>query len=201
MNKSINKLAIENFKNICRNEFGYLLTDFGFREVAMPPGEFENEFKIRFVRQDLAVIVEGIHYGTAVMVYLQDGKGRQIPPMLLKPDFRPNYGKTPKGKMTTQAEEIKVNAQLLVQYGIDLLKGDFSAFERAIEKRTTAWSEYEAHSKFGVAEQDAVAAYKNQDWSKVVKSLEPYEDKISPRMAKKLKEARENLLLKDKDKK
>ena len=197
-NKSTHS-AVENFKNICRSEFSYLLADFGFREVDIPPGEFENEFKIRFVRHDLTIVVEGIHYGTAAMVYLRDPRGREIFPILLKPDFRPLTSKRPKPKLTSQIEEIKEEAQLLYQYGMDLLKGDFSIFERTLEKRRRAWAEYEARSEFGIAVQEAVEAFRNQDWSKVVKSLAPYEDRISPRMTKKLKTARVNLLSKDRD--
>ncbi len=188
--------AVENFKNICRSEFGYLITDFGFREIDYPLSEFENEFKIRFVRHDFTVIVEGIHYGTAATVVLQDLKGQRIFPRLLNPDFQPNPSKKVRYKTTSQSEDIKEEARLLHQYGMDLLKGDLSVFERALEKRKTARAEYEGRRKFGVAVQEAVEAFKNQDWLNVVKSLEPYEERISPKLAKKLKAAKENL---DKD--
>jgi len=191
--------AIEKFKNVCRNEFSYLLTKFGFREDNAKLGEFENEFQIRFIRHDLTVVIEGIHHGSSTMVYIQDIKHRQIFPMLLKPDFQPARNKKTKPKLIGQAEEIKVEAQLLLQYGNELLKGDFSEFERAFEKKGKAWAGNESRRQFGVAVQEAVDAFRNQDWSKVVESLESYEEKISVKMAKKLKTARENLLSKDKD--
>ena len=189
--------AIDNFKSICRNEFAYLLKDFGFHEIDYPPSEFENEFKIRFVRNDFTVTIEGIHYGTAAMAYIQDPKGRKIFPRLLNPDFQPTLSKKAKSKPKSQLEDIKDEARLLHQYGENLLKGDFAVFESALEKRRVAWAGYQDRSNFGVAVQEAVEAYKNQDWSKVVKSLEPYEAKISKKMAKKLKTARENLYPKD----
>lgn len=185
--------AIENFKYICRNEFGYLLRDFGFQEIEYPPSEFKNEFKIRFVRNDFTVIVEGIHYGMAATVDLQDMKGRKIFPRLLNPDFQPNPGKTPKFKSTSQEEDIKEEARLLYKYGMDLLKGNFVVFERAFEKRRLSRAEYQNRRNFGIAVQEAVEAFKNRDWLKVIKSLEPYEDRISPKMARKLKSAREHI--------
>lgn len=188
--------AVEIFKNICRSEFSYLLADFGFREIDYPPSEFENEFKIRFVRHDFTVIVEGIHYGTAATVVLHDLKGRRVFPRLLNPDFHPNPSKKMKSKPTSQSEDIKEEARLLYQYGMDLLKGDFSVFEHALEKRRIARAKYEDHRDFGIAVQEAVEAFRNQDWLNVVKSLEPFEERISPKMAKKLKAARGNL---DKD--
>ena len=197
MNDKNLQSAIEKFKDICRNEFGYLLKDFGFHEIDYPPSEFENKFKIRFVRNDFTVIIEGIHYGTAAMVYLQDLKGRKIFPRLLNPDFQPNPSKKAKYKPTSQLEDIKEEARLLHQYGASLLRGDFAVFESALEKRRLAWAGYEDRSNFGIAVQEAVEAFKNQDWFKIVKSLEPYENRISSRMAKKLKTARENLHLKD----
>lgn len=189
---------VEDFKNICRSEFSYLLTDFGFQEDKSSVEEFENEFKIRFVRRDLTVVVEGIHYGSAAVVYLQDVQRRQISPIQLKPDFQPFPSKLPKPQSKGQAEDIKEEAQLLREYGMELLKGDFSAFEHALEKARIAWDGYESRRRFGIAEQEAIAAFKNQNWSKVVEALAPYEDKISPRMTKKLNTAREHLGSKDK---
>lgn len=189
--------AIENFKNICRNEFGYLLSEFGFHEDDTPLGEFDNEFQIRFIRHDLTIVIESIHYGSSTMIYIQDKNYRQISPILLKPDFQPSLGKRPKPKVTSQEEEIKEEAQLLLQYGTELLKGDFAVFERAFEKTRKAWAGYESRRQYGVSVQEAVDAFKNHDWAKVIDLLEPYEDKISKKMAKKLNIARENLRLKD----
>ncbi|HAV78137.1 MAG TPA: hypothetical protein DCX53_12380 [Anaerolineae bacterium] len=198
MSNKSNDPAIENFKNICRNEFSYLLTEYGFQEEDATLREFENEFQIRFVRPDLTVVIEGIHYGSAATVYLYDSKKRKTFPRLLNPDFQPFPSKRIKRKMTSQEEEIKEESQLLLLYGTDLLKGDFSSFERALEKTQIFWAKYKSRRQFGVAEQEAVEAYRNQDWTKVVEALEPYEEKISKKMGKKLNIARENLRLKDK---
>lgn len=192
MSKSVKEAAIDEFKNICRSEFDYLLTEFGFQEDTSPLGEFENEFQIRFVRHDLTVIAEGIHHGSAAVVYLQDSQKRWITPIQLKPDFQPNPSKTPKPKPTSQSDDIKEEARLLLQYGMGLLNGDFSGFERALDKTKTAWEEYESRRRFGVAEQEAVAAFKNGDWSRGIDALQPYENQLSARMLKKLNEARQH---------
>lgn len=192
MSNKSNDPAIKKFKNLCLNEFGYLLSEFGFHEDDTPLGEFDNEFQIRFIRHDLTIFIEGIHYGSSTMIYIQDKKHREISPILLKPDFQPSLGKRPKPKVTSQEEEMKKEARLLLQYGTELLKGDFSVFERAFEKTRKAWAGYESRRQHGVSVQKAVDAFRNHDWGKVIKLLEPYEDKMSKKMTKKLNTAREN---------
>lgn len=197
MSNNSKQQAIEKFKSVCRNEFDFLLTEFGFREDNTPLGEFDNEFQIRFIRNDLTIVVEGIHYGSAAMVYLYDSNDRKIFPILLMPGFQSFPSKRPKSKPSDQIEDIKKEAQMLYQYGIELLKGDFSVFEHAYSKAETAYIEYESRRQFGIAEQRAITAFKKQEWSKVIEALEPYENKISSRMAKKLNIARENHRLKN----
>jgi hypothetical protein len=199
MSRSVKESIIEDFKNTCRSTFNYLVTDFGFKEDKSPPGEFENEFQIRFIRSDLTVVVEGIHHGSAAVVYLQDVHRHQISPIQLKPDFQPFSGKLRRTPPKGQPEDIKEESRLLREYGMGLLNGDFSAFDHALEKARNAWDGYESRRRFGIAEQEAITAFNNQSWSKVVETLEPYEDKISARMARKLKIARENLRSKDGD--
>jgi hypothetical protein len=133
------------------------------------------------------------------VVYLQDAHRHQISPLQLKPDFQPFPSKLRRTQPKGQAEDINEEARLLREYGQGLLNGDFSAFEHALEKARIAWDGYESRRRFGIAEQEAIAAFNNQHWSKVVETLEPYEDRISARMAGKLKTARENLRLKDRD--
>jgi hypothetical protein len=128
------KLAIENFKDLCRHEFKYLVTDFGFQEHNAPLKHFENEFKIKFTRIDLQISIEGINYGSASMMSIQDSRGRKIFVELLNPEFKPFRKKKRKGQPAGQIEDIKREARLLYKYGLELLKGDFSVFEHAFER-------------------------------------------------------------------
>lgn len=67
-----NNLALEKFLNTCRAEFRFLITEFGFQEFNGPKEEFVNRFKLYFVRDDLEIAIEGIHYGSAAMVLITD---------------------------------------------------------------------------------------------------------------------------------
>ena len=184
---------IEEFKNICRSEFSYLCNDFDFREDTSPPAQHENEFKIKFVRQDLVVIVEGIHYGSTAMVSLENSRGHRISVQQLNPDFQPLKRMKTKAQRPGQIEDIKREASLLKQYGSELLRGDLSQFEKAIEKMDVAWNEYQNRRAYGVAVQEAVDSFKKQEWQKVIDVLEPYEEEISKRMKNKLKFSRKQI--------
>lgn len=184
-------LTLDEFKDLCRTELGFLVINYGFREIPSGPDESANPFRVQFVRDDLTVTVEGIHYGRAAMLTIQDNIGRRIVPRILDPTFtlyppKPVARKRPRG----QASEIRLYASELKTLGNELLEGDFTAFERAIARKNAAWAEYEARRKFGTAIQEAVAAYRLQQWPRVIHLLEPFEADLSKAMGRKLAEAR-----------
>jgi hypothetical protein len=92
-----------------------------------------------------------------------------------------------------QAAEIIYNARLLRTLGTRLLGGDFSAFEEAAARIDAAWAELGRRSQLSVAIEKAVAAFRLEQWARVVELLEPHEAEISPRMARKLAVARQKL--------
>ena len=190
-----NHPALEKFLNTCRTEFQFLITDFGFQEFQGPKKEFANPFRLCFVRDDLEISIEGIHYGSAAMVLLTDNKHRVLGPRNLDPAFNPLDKKAVKAlpKANGQTEEIAQAARLLLEHGRDLLNGDFSVFERAFARKTQVWAEYGKRSAFGIAVQEAVAAYDEEKWQDVVNLLEPHEANLSKKMAKKLAFARSQL--------
>ena len=190
-----NNSALEKFLNTCRTEFRFLITDFGFQELKEPKKAFSNPFKLCFVRDDLEVSIEGIHYGSAAMVLLTDKKQRTVSPRNLDPAFNPFGKKTVKAlpKTNGQTDEIVQEARLLLEHGRDLLNGDFSVFDRAFDRKKQVWAEYEKRNAFGVAIQEAVAAYDEGKWRDVVLLLEPHEPNLSKKMAKKLAFARSQL--------
>jgi hypothetical protein len=190
-----NNPALEKFLNTCRTEFRFLITDFGFKEHYGLRGKFDNPFTLYFVRDDLEISVEGIHYGSAAMVLMTDKKHRVLGVRNLDPEFNPFDKKRVKAVQQTrgQTEDIAQEARLLLEYGRELLKGDFSIFERAFERKAQAWAEYGKRSAFGIAIQEAVAAYDEGKWQVVVGLLEPHESNLPKRIAKKLAFARTQL--------
>jgi len=83
------KPSLEKFLDTCRTEFRYLATEFGFKEFNGPREEFDNPFKLSFVRDDLEISIEGIHYGTAATVSISDKKHRVLGVRNLDPKFNP----------------------------------------------------------------------------------------------------------------
>lgn len=184
--------TLEEFKALCRAELGWLITEYGFREAEEDTSPFANPFKVQFVRDDLIVSVEGIHWGTAAMFSIRNRQGRSIGVRALDPTFVP-LAKTNRPPPPGQAAEIVYNARLLRTLGTRLLGGDFSAFEEAAARIDAAWAELGRRSQLSVAIEKAVAAFRLEQWARVIELLEPHEAEISPRMAKKLAVARQSL--------
>jgi hypothetical protein len=184
--------ALEQFKALCRAELGWLITEYGFREAEEDTSPFANPFKVQFVRDDLIVSVEGIHWGTAAMFRIHNRQGRPIGVRELDPTFVP-LAKTNRPPPPGQAAEIVYSARLLRTLGTRLLGGDFSAFEEAAARIDAAWAELDRRSQSSVAIEKAVAAFRLEQWAQVVALLAPHEAEISPRMARKLAVARQKL--------
>jgi hypothetical protein len=129
---------LDEFKNQCRTEFEFLINDFGFKEQKLSLDNHKNEFIIEFVRDDLQVIIEGVSYGSVAIVFLRNSKGRGIWIEYLDPKFQPFIQRKTDG----QLEDIRRQAILLREYGLELLKGDYSVLESAFKRGEAATKEY-----------------------------------------------------------
>ena len=187
--------SLDEFKHICRTELQYLVTDFGFRESPEAADQSSNPVRMQFVRDDLTVTVEGIQYGTAALMVLQDKRDRLLSVNQLTSQSDPLNRRSAKSKhhRSNQTEDIQRNAKLLKEYGTELLSGDFAVFERAIARLETANIEYQRRRELGIADQKAVAAFRQEEWQEVVELLEPREATLSKAMAKRLTLARSRL--------
>ncbi len=186
------RLTLEEFKSLCRAELNWLVTEYGFGEAEEDTAQFANPFEVQFVRADLIIHVEGINYGDHVLFNIRDRHGRSISARALDPAFVP-LAKTNRPPPPGQAAEIVYNARLLRTLGTRLLGGDFSAFEEAVARIDAARAAYASRSQLSIAIQKAVAAFRLEQWARVVELLEPYEAEISPRMGRKLGAAREKI--------
>ncbi len=184
--------ALEKFLETCRTEFQFLVTDYGFHESIGQKDRYSNPFKLCFVRDDLEICIEGIHYGFGAMVWISDKRLRKIGVRNLDPQFDPFDKKSVQdmNTATNQTDAIAEEVRLLIRYGKELLNGDFSVFERAFDRKSQALAEYEQRRAFGVAIQEAITAYDEGKWQVVVDLLEPHEVSLSKKMAKKLAFAR-----------
>ena len=181
--------TLDEFKHICHTELHWLVTEYGFREVAADAAQSDNPFRVLFVRDDLTVDIEGINYGSHVMFRIRDRHGRSIGVNNLDPAFVPS-NKPHKWVEVGQAVEIAHDARRLRALGTPLLEGDLSVFDSAIARAHAVRAAYASRQQFGVAVEKAVAAFRLEQWPRVIELLEPHEAALSPRMARKLATAR-----------
>ena len=123
--------TLDEFKHICHTELHWLVTEYGFREVAADAAQSDNPFRVLFVRDDLTVDIEGINYGSHVMFRIRDRHGRSIGVNNLDPAFVPS-NKPHKWVEVGQAVEIAHDARRLRALGTPLLEGDLSVFDACL---------------------------------------------------------------------
>jgi hypothetical protein len=185
--------SLEKFLDTCRTEFEFLVTEFGFQEISEKVQH--NPYKLSFFRDDLLISIEGIHYGSAALILIRDRNDRVLSPANLDPKFVPLDKQSAKSiqKTSGQSDDIQLAARLLREHGTELLEGNFTVFEEAYARKEKAVQQYEERRMFGIAIQQAVAAYEQGEWHTVVTLLEPHESSLSKKMVKKLSHARGQL--------
>ena len=144
-----------------------------------------------FVRDDLTIDIEGVSYGNHVLFRIRDRHGRSIGVNNLDPAFVPP-NKPRKWVEVGQAAEIARDARRLRALGTPLLEGDLSVFDAAIARIDAVRAAYASRQQFGVAVQEAIAAFRLEQWPRVIELLEPHEAALSPRMARKLAAAHQH---------
>lgn len=112
---------LEEFKNICRNHFGFLVTEYGFSELPLPNEEFINKFQVRYGHDPLTVVILGEGYGTIASVSFHFKEGGRFGYQQFLPGGVPRKRKI---KEQTQEEQIRVAADLIKANCVDVLKGD-----------------------------------------------------------------------------
>jgi len=188
MNSQESPPSLARFVAACRAEFAFLVSDYGFSEVPPEPTPFANPFEVHFVQNDLEIVIEGINYGENVITVIRDGHGTAIRPLLLHPDFVPYVRPLP--RVRGQLYQMAQAAQLLREHGCALLAGDRSVMYAALARYEASLAAYETalaeRRRFHVDVEEAVAAFRSENWARVVELLEPHEAALSTRMARKL---------------
>ena len=143
------KLGLDQFRELCRQEFRFLEDEYGFAEPEPPQPPLINQFQVHYANATTLVIVAGINWGEAVDVRI----GR------VKPEPWETYGNysledllaircpdlsliRPDGSVVRngQAFEIEHYARALKQCADDVLRGEFPILPKlheAIERRRT----------------------------------------------------------------
>jgi hypothetical protein len=174
------------FKEIVRDDFGYLGREFAFREVEPPAKHLEvNPFLVWFVNPTTLVSVEGINYGFAAQVILGpvdagDEWHATVPLWAIikhrRPDLYEDAFRSP-----GQLGDSRVHAHALREAASDVLRGDFRVFAAAhaivdtqmIHQRVSEQEKTrEYYQKVAVAR--AADALRARDFNRVVELLLPH---------------------------
>lgn len=193
-NAGSDRPTLEAFKSACRAELNFLISEYGFVERDPEPTPSANPYRMRFTRDDLEILVEGLNYGRMASITIRDRRGRMLHPLLLDPAFVPGDRKYA-GRSKGQLDDIRREARYLREHGGQLLAGDLSVLDDAIARRDAVqaeqWAAYDSRRRYGIAVQQAVEAFRLERWGQVVALLEPHEAALSHRMTKKLAAARQ----------
>ena len=136
MNSQESSPSLAQFIAACRAEFAFLISDYGFSEAPPKPSPYAayaDPFTVRFVHDDLEIVIQGINYGQNVIIKIRDGHGATISPLLLHPDFIP-HTHNPLPRARGQLNQIAQTAQLLREHGRALLAGDRSVIDSALAR-------------------------------------------------------------------
>ena len=176
----------DEFKNVARHEFSFLLSEFGFKE-SNSPFKYKNPYSVYFAKKGIFVYIEGLSYGFALGVDLGKigilGKVKERfslgslvslrKPELLEPRFPEKRG---------QLEQMKQAALHLRQCANDFLLGDFTDLPRIkkfIEEQNIKYnSQYEA-SKLHDLGIKASNAFHSKNYKEVIELLQPIEHRLS----------------------
>ena len=119
--------SLEEFKDICREAFHFVLEDFGFREVEC--ANQHQRFCVRFAKDDRALEIHGESYGTMAACHLTAGVEGPLDLIYLVPESaRPTRSR--KRDQMGQLDQIRECAQLAREHAQDFLAGEVSRFER-----------------------------------------------------------------------
>jgi hypothetical protein len=176
----------EEFKDAARREFGFLKSEFAFKE-SHSPFKDNNPYSIFLHHKNAFVYIEGLSYGYSLGVQIgklgirgnvKERFSLDYVVGLRRSDFLEPKFPAKRG----QIEQMKSAAFLLKECANDFLKGDFSALPEVIryqkEVQDKSRREYEAAKQKRIGIQ-ASEAFHAKDYKKVIKLLSPFEKQLS----------------------
>jgi hypothetical protein len=173
------------FKETVHDAFGYLVSEFGFRETEPPPSHLEvNPFIVWFANETTLVQVEGIKWGFAAQVTLRPVGSRDVYAAVplwaiikhRRPDLYEELARSP-----GQLGDVREYARALREVASEVLKGDFRVFASAraiVEAYAVQLRESQRQESRDRNHRAAVAvaadAFRAGDFGRVVELLTPH---------------------------
>jgi|KBSSwiStaDraftv2_1062776.scaffolds.fasta_scaffold442552_2 hypothetical protein len=195
MRERVQPPTLEEFIACCRAEFEFLVSEYGFEQLA-EPREY-NDFSVRFRKGELEVQILGENWGESASCELVRGKDELYLGFLVpRPD---GHARARKKSSPGQLEQIRTIAVLVRSHASDFLRGEFGRYDAALAewRRMTAPRPItEAHReerRRALAVSSAGHASRRGDHAEVVRLLEPHANALSARQKRMLDDARQKL--------
>lgn len=123
----------DEFVAVVREAFAFLAKTYGFAEQPARAGAEGNAFAVTFKNDTTSVVVEGISWGTATMVWVGPRNATQNADFERVPLWAMARTASPSDEASLsvvgQIEQVKANAELLEKLALPALRGDFSCLE------------------------------------------------------------------------
>jgi hypothetical protein len=193
---TIHNPTLEDFLRRARQEFHFLVLEFGFREQASRRRADLNQFQVRYRNDTTLVRVEGINWGYGVQVLLGPrrrplfGRDDNFPlwPIvkLREPDL---YKKLFAGD---QLAQLAAHAVALKRCAEEVLRGNFAIraeVDRSIKEAPSQRSEMK-EGRYRIAVEEANKAFRAKDYQRVVEVLAEHENRLTRAQRSKLEYAK-----------
>jgi hypothetical protein len=189
----IDNPTLEDFLRCARQEFHFLVVEFGCREQVLPRRRDVNPFQVRYRNATTLVEVEGMNWGYGVEVLL--GPKRQ--PMFRAEDTfplwpivqlrRPNLCAAL--SIGDQLAQLAAHAVALRECAQDVLRGNFSIraeVHTLLEAVALSQRSELEEWRYRTAIEQANEAFRSYDYPRVVGILVPHEHRLTPAQRLKL---------------
>src|SRR5262245_14067931 len=183
--------TLEEFKDACRRECDFLVSEYSFQE--MPEPREYNEFSVRFRRGSLGVDVYGEGWGEFARCDLIHGDERlEFGSLVPATAWPPRSRRSP----PNQLEQIVTIGTLLRAHCNDFLTGDLGRFTAALARwkeitRPRAITPAQREQRaFDSACSEAGHAFKRGEFGRVIELLAPHTSRLGRRHAAMLEAAR-----------
>ena len=192
--------SLDEFLRCARQEFHFLVADFGFREEPRPRHGEINEYQIRYDSRTTVVIVDGINWGYGVDVRLEPKRqpmfrSRISLPLwaivkLRKPDLNDGLA------IGDQLAQLRTHAVALRECAKGVLEGDFAVrgeINKLMEEVASRERSAEVERRLRGAMEAANEAFRSKDYRRVVDILVQHEHGLSPAQRSKLAYAKQKI--------
>jgi hypothetical protein len=130
------------FKQQCREAFGYLLEEYGFRELSALHPKHPDQAQVRFSNGTMELLILGRTHEVGPCVCYVAPDGAEIPVQMLEPDaaLAPEPEKEPRHLGMSSGHQLRAMAERIRARDGDILAGDLSRLKAAAAR----WQETRA---------------------------------------------------------